>query len=384
MMRIFKLAFLFAAFVAALSIALVYGASYYYTSQHGQGCASCHEMAAYTSAVHGSAHRTATCLDCHDAGIATKIRHIRVHLFGQPPESIQLRDVDVLAMTTNCQKCHQHEYASWHAGPHSATYAQIFANPTHNTERRLMDDCLRCHGMHFNGAIRDLVQPQNTTGPWHITRANFANQPTMPCMACHQMHREGAVQSKPGTRISAAVSPATDSLAIYDRREQMHFSIRLLSLPQLSDGARPVKISPDPRQALCYQCHAPRQPEAGTTAAADHYGPQIGSGDDRTPIGVHEGISCLACHAGHNENAAASCKTCHPQMSHCGIDVEKMDTTFASAGSAHNIHWVRCVDCHQHGVPKPGTAAQLVANPAISPSTGLEQGSDLYRRKSGE
>ena len=27
-----------------------------------------------------------------------------------------------------------------------------------------MDDCLRCHGMHFNGAVRDLVQPQNAQG----------------------------------------------------------------------------------------------------------------------------------------------------------------------------------------------------------------------------
>ena len=103
--------------------------SYYYTSQRGQGCASCHEMAAYVSAVHTSAHRTATCLDCHEASLATKLRHIRVHLFGGLPESIRLRDVDVFAMTTNCQNCHQHEYASWHAGPHSATYAQIFANP---------------------------------------------------------------------------------------------------------------------------------------------------------------------------------------------------------------------------------------------------------------
>jgi hypothetical protein len=374
MMRYLKLAGLVLASVAVLSIAFIYGASYYYTPQHGQGCASCHEMAAYTSAVHSSPHRTATCLDCHEASLATKLRHIRVHLSGYAPETIRLRDIDVLAMTTSCQKCHQHEYAGWHAGPHSATYAQIFANPVHNTQRRLMDDCLRCHGMHFNGAVRDLVQPQNTTGPWHITRANFADQPTMPCMACHQVHREGAVQSKPSTRISATISPATDSLAIYDRREQMHFSIRLLSLPQLSDGPRAVKISPDQRQALCYQCHAPRQPESATIAAANHWGPQIGSGDDRTPIGVHEGISCLACHSGHNENATASCKTCHPQMSHCGIDVEKMDTTFASAKSLHNIHWVRCADCHQNGVPKTKSTSQSAAlTPAPIPTASKQK-----------
>lgn len=352
MMRILKVTGLFVACVAALSVAAVYGASYYYTSQHGQGCASCHEMAVYTNAVHASAHRTTTCLDCHDARLSTKLRHIRVHLLGQAPEAIHLCDEDVVAMTAMCQKCHQHEYASWHAGPHSATYAQIFTDATHNTERRLADDCLRCHGMHFNGAIRDLVQPMNTSGPWHVVRTSIANQPAMPCMACHEMHREGAVQSKPAQRISVVATPVPATLAFYDRREQLHFAASRLSLPTLFDGTRAVRISPDQRQAICYQCHAPRRPDANSVAAANGWGPQFGSGDDRTTVGVHEGISCVACHDGHSENAAASCKNCHPQMSHCGIDVEKMDTTFVNAKSAHNVHWVRCADCHQHGVPR--------------------------------
>jgi hypothetical protein len=89
----------------------------------------------------------------------------------------------------------------------------------------------------------------------------------------------------------------------------------------------------------------------------------VGSGDDRTPMGVHEGLSCISCHQGHNQNARASCKSCHPQMSHCGIDVEKMDTSFANAGSAHNIHWVKCTDCHQHGIPKGKTPAAAAAVP---------------------
>lgn len=372
MIRLFKFACLVIACIAAISVALVYGASYYYTSQHGQGCASCHEMAAYTSAVHSSAHRTATCLDCHDASLATKLRHIRVHLFGQPPESIHLRDVDVLAMTASCRRCHQHEFAAWHAGPHSATYAQIFTNAEHNTERRLTDDCLRCHGMHFQGAVRDLVQPINTAGTWRLVRASLENEPSIPCMACHQLHREGATQVRPARRISVAMPPVRDSLALFDRREQLHFAAKLLTIPQLWDGPRAVRISPDQRQALCYQCHAPRIPETGTAAAANHWGPQVGSGDDRTPMGVHEGISCFSCHNGHDESATASCKTCHPQMSHCGLDVEKMDTTFAHATSAHNIHWVRCTDCHQHGVPKVKSEAQATAAASSPAVAGLE------------
>jgi hypothetical protein len=343
-----------AAFCAAALLAIggVYGASWYYTTQRGAGCASCHEMAVVVGVAHNSAHRTMGCEACHEASLATKLRHIRVHLSGKLPETIRLRDVDVLAMTSSCQKCHQHEYASWHAGPHSANYQQIFADPVHNATRRLMDDCLRCHGMHFNGSIRDLVQPQNTTGPWQIMRMGFAGQPTMPCQTCHQLHREAEPQTRPEKRFSVAGEVALDSLAFFDRREEMHFSATKLALPKLSDGARAVNVSPDPRQALCYQCHAPRQPETGSEAAAHNWGPQIGSGDDRTPMGVHEGISCLACHQGHNEDTRASCKNCHPKMSNCGIDVETMDTTYANASSPHNIHWVKCVDCHQHGIPK--------------------------------
>ncbi len=354
----------FAAIALAAGVVLAvtgtYGASYYYTSQYGQGCASCHEMAAYVSVAHDSPHRTVGCMDCHEASLATKLRHMRIHLFGHVPENLRLRDVDVLAMTPSCKSCHQHEYASWHAGPHSATYKQIFTDPVHNSQRALMEDCFRCHGMHFDGSMRDLVQPLDTKGPWRFVRSGFADQPTMPCMTCHQVHSQGAQQTRPASRISVAGLAVPDSLAFFDRRESLHFAATALSIPQLFDGARAVTMNQDPRQALCYQCHAPREPEAASIAANSAWGPQVGSGDDRTPMGVHEGLSCISCHDGHNENARASCKTCHPQMSHCGIDVEKMDTTFLTAASAHNIHWVKCTDCHQHGIPrpKPSTAAK--------------------------
>lgn len=363
MKRILKVAAIAILSLAVLGFAGSFGVSRYYTSQHGQGCASCHEMASYVSVAHGSSHRNVGCIECHNPSLATKLRHIRVHLFGTWPEVIRLRDVDVLEMVPNCQKCHQYEYATWHAGPHSATYSQIFADPEHNSKRRLMDDCLRCHGMQFDGSVRDLVQPQNSKGPWHLKRADLANEPTMPCQACHQVHHQGTPEAKPKDRISVAGQPVHDSLAFFDRRERMHFAAASLTIPELHDGARAVKMSADARQSICYQCHAPRQPEAGTLAAANSWGPQVGSGDDRTPMGVHEGISCISCHGGHNENARASCKTCHPQMSNCGLDVEKMDTTYASASSHHNIHWVRCADCHQHGIPKPKAQALVQKNP---------------------
>jgi hypothetical protein len=367
MMRFFKFAAIAVGAAVLLAVGGTYGASYYYTSQYGQGCASCHEMATYVSVVHGAPHRTTGCMDCHEASLSTKLRHMRIHIFGTIPETIRLRDVDVLEMVPNCQECHRHEYASWHAGPHSVTYSQIFANPIQNSKQHLMEDCFRCHGMHFNGSIRELVQPLNTKGPWHLLRAGFADQPAIPCLACHQVHKEGEQETRPSSRISVAGAAVQDSLAFYDRRESLHFSAATLAIPKLHDGARAVTISQDARQAVCYQCHAPREPEAGSAAAINAWGPQVGSGDDRTPMGVHEGISCVSCHNGHNENARASCKTCHPQMSNCGIDVEKMDTTYASGTSQHNIHWVKCTDCHQHGIPKAKTPAPVKAKVQTTP-----------------
>jgi hypothetical protein len=213
-----------------------------------------------------------------------------------------------------------------------------------------MDDCLRCHGMQYEGGIRDLVTPIDTQGPWKITDARWTNLAAIPCLACHQMHRHGEPLGKQPER--AQRSPAREqiyqpSLALFDRREMEHVATANLALPAILDGARPVRMSPDQRQGLCYQCHAPLSTR------------QAGSGDDRTGVGIHEGIGCLACHQKHGQQTRASCANCHPRLSNCGLDVEKMDTTFLSAKSAHNIHSAKCVDCHTKGVPKKRIAARM-------------------------
>ena len=150
------------------------------------------------------------------------------------------------------------------------------------------------------------------------------------------MAKSGVRGEVPGPSQEAA----RPSLAFFDRRTQRSIPIADLPVPVMLEGARRVKMSKDQRQALCYQCHAPAA------------GMQVGSADDRTGLGVHEGISCLACHAQHGQTTRASCATCHPKMSNCGLDVEKMDTTYASGNSKHNIHWVKCADCHTKGVPR--------------------------------
>jgi len=250
---------------------------------------------------------------------------------------------DLEALEGRCRDCHQREYATWQAGPHAMTYAQVFTDPENNRKRVLMDDCFRCHGMHFPGSLGDMVTPIDTRGPWRLVDSRWANRPAIPCVACHQMHRPGAPQGPRERRPASAGSLqplAAPSLALFDRRAQGYIALAALPLPEMRQGERRVKMSPDLRQALCYQCHA-------SSDAA-----QVGRGDDRTPAGIHEGISCLACHQGHGEQTRASCANCHPKMSNCGLDVEKMDTTFRARGSRHNIHFFQCVDCHREGVPR--------------------------------
>lgn len=337
---------LFAVALAAVAALLMVPAvSVYYEYSGGAACARCHEIRPTHNTWLASSHRNVACKDCHGDALTTDVafhmnnlRRVVAHARGEVPERIRLRHADVQAMIQRCRACHRQEYAQWYAGPHSATYARFFLDKKHNTRRLIIDDCLRCHGAHFNGSVRELVAPIDTKGPWRLVAAETAEIPAIPCMACHQMHREGRPMYKPA---SAAVQEiARPSLALYDRREGVYYPAANLPIPGIRDGARPVKMSPDARQGLCFQCHA-----AASTA-------QVGSGDDRTPMGVHEGLSCLACHQKHGQQTRVSCATCHPRLSNCGLDVEKMDTTFRNVKSGHNIHFVKCADCHTKGVPR--------------------------------
>jgi len=336
--------------VVVVAVILLPGASVYYEYSGGRSCARCHEIWQPYNDWHTSTHRNIACSECHgdvftlDAGFHLRnISRVVTHLRGKIPEQVRLKADDVRKMGARCGKCHQQEYADWAAGPHAATFKEIFLDTTHNHQQPLMDDCLRCHGSYFNGSIRDLVTPLDTKGPWHLLDAKLTDQPVMPCLACHQMHREGALLER-ATQKPANPGPIQElfrpSLALFDRRERDYVSVGFLPLPAMRDGERAIRISPDIRQALCYQCHAPQ-------AAME-----VGSGDDRTAVGVHEGLSCFACHEGHGQKTRATCANCHPQLSNCGLNVETMDTTFKSSKSPHNIHFVKCIDCHTKGVPK--------------------------------
>jgi hypothetical protein len=336
--------------IAVLAILCVPGVSLYYEASGGRACARCHEIWQPYTDWHTSAHRNIKCTECHgnvftlDARFhLNNMRRVFTHLRGDALEQVRISEQDIPKIMANCQRCHQQEYADWQAGPHSVSYRDIFLDKTFNEKNLLMDDCLRCHGMHFGGSIRELVQPIAITGPWSLKDRSLADHAVIPCLTCHQTHKEGVPlqKSRLGVRTPGPQQEIMlPSLALFDRREMESVPVSRLPLPEMKDGNRLVRISSDPRQALCYQCHAPRATQ------------QVRSGEDRTPIGVHEGLSCFACHLTHGQLTRASCAACHPRLSNCGLDVEKMDTTFKSPKSPHDIHFARCEDCHTKGVPK--------------------------------
>jgi hypothetical protein len=361
--RIRRSRWLTSLFIAAVLLLLaIPGGGIYYAVSGDALCIKCHEVRPAHEQWLNSSHRGVQCKECHGSLFTSdtafhlnNVRQLWKHAQGEVPERLLLSQKDISrGLNERCAKCHSQEFAAWRAGPHSARYAAVFLNEKHNHSRLPTDHCLQCHGMFFETGIRDLIAPLDSKGPWHwMAAAELREQASIPCVACHQIHREGrplgAVWGGAGETNGAKTAVYgkgllpeghRPSLAFYDRREQMHFSVDILPLPALHEGSRSVVISPDRRQALCYQCHAP-----------DHT-MEAGSGDDRTCRGVHEGLNCLACHQKHQMSAADSCANCHPKLSNCGLPVEAMDTTFKSPQSQHNIHSVKCIDCHTGGVPQ--------------------------------
>ncbi|MFZ5831722.1 MAG: multiheme c-type cytochrome [Planctomycetota bacterium] len=337
-------------------------------------CLSCHEIQASYDRWAMSTHRNVNCKACHGGsltsgwhGLEENFQRLVGHFTESEHEDIRLSEAQVIAMNDKCSGCHQSEAAGWLIGGHAITYREMFLDEHHNSVEQLNDECLRCHGMFFEGKMQDLAEPLNIKGPWRLTQPEKADQPAIPCLACHQVHVEGtplvAADAKgdanadtpqddaaasdigPDVGQGEQSSEVSASACFYVRAERRHFAATDLPKPTIRLGDKEVAVSDDPRQRVCVQCHAPNA-----------FG-LAGSSDDRTPRGVHEGLSCAACHEPHSNRTEASCANCHPQMSNCGLDVRTMDTTFHSTKSPHNIHFVSCADCHADGVPEADGAS---------------------------
>src|ERR1035438_1434014 len=167
-----KKTILASALTLVAGLLMVPATTLYFESGRGTGCTSCHEMQAVYDRWHSSSHRGIACEKCHGGALTmdasfhvNNMNRAYSHLRGDLAERVEFGNKYVQAMSQQCENCHRQEYASWHAGPHSASYARIFLDKKHNTENMLMDDCLRCHGMYFEGGIGNLVQPVSRTGP---------------------------------------------------------------------------------------------------------------------------------------------------------------------------------------------------------------------------
>lgn len=326
-------------------------ATYWSAAPPARTCLSCHEIQVPYEAWAASAHRDVPCGDCH-GGTASSVHALRenarrlVRHVAVPFHDPGLSETEVLAVSDRCRSCHQRAFADWLAGGHSATYGDLFLHEAHNRTEPPNTDCLRCHGMFYEGGIETLLQPppsRSDADAWSFTDPGRAAAPAIPCLACHAVHTPGHTAARPDYRSPDSVAYSRTSrqprVGFYDRREAAFFPAEHLPVPRLWAGGRPVTVSPDLRQRVCTQCHAP-------DAAL-----QAGTGDDRTPRGVHEGLSCGTCHRPHSNDARDSCATCHPAQSNCGLPVEEMNTTYRDPASPNDVHSVACVDCHPSGVP---------------------------------
>ena len=337
---------------AAVLIAVFGGFILYWDLASPQAtCVSCHEIESSASLLIESGHRSMLCKECHGTAFSNGFHNLVekgmmvVHHFsGYGKHNVRLNEDQIAAILENCKRCHGTEYAKWLSGGHSATYSAIFLNKRHNSIVQPNADCLRCHGMFYEGSIADLVSPVDIKGPWKIINPEQGTMPVIPCLTCHEIHRKGSVAVRADYSDPKNIFYKSFTLfpvaLFYDRYEKIHREPGDLPELKLWEGERRVNVSDDPHQKICVQCHAPN---------AFH---QAGSSDDRTPRGVHEGLSCLSCHANHSNDPRQSCVNCHPEISNCGLDVTKMNTTFSDKNSSHNIHSVRCADCHTKGIPR--------------------------------
>jgi nitrate/TMAO reductase-like tetraheme cytochrome c subunit len=329
---------------------ILFGGSYTYwnAASPEKTCASCHEISPSHETWASSAHSQISCFMCHGTALGNgwhslseKANMVFTHVKSAPNrDDVRMTEDQLLETMQRCKNCHQTEYSNWLASGHSASYSNIFLDSLHNMTEQLNFDCLRCHGMFNARTTYDLVEPISTQGPWKLKDENLAEKATIPCLACHKIHSRGMPSVRPDYAnpnfIFYGRIVQNNSIAFYNRNEQTHFNLANLPTPVILNDTDTVQTPNDPVYRLCVQCHAP---------SVRH---QAGSSDDHTPTGVHEGLSCRACHESHSNYQRNSCDKCHPGKSkNCKLDVKEMNTTFLSPSSENDIHFVECKDCHK-------------------------------------
>ncbi|MGV8094936.1 MAG: hypothetical protein AB2L24_24040 [Mangrovibacterium sp.] len=307
----------------ALTLLVVIGAYSTWNSLDPENtCARCHEIAPSHTQWKNSAHAEVRCMECHGTALSNgihslkeKARMVYVHAFGdQYNDDIHLTEAQALELSERCIACHQAEHAGWLAGGHAVNYREIFMDSVHNAMEKPYWDCFRCHGMFYDGNIHSLMSLEGEAQEWTIRDEEQEMRPAVPCLACHQVHTENPVSkryvSSMDTVKSSSHHPRT---ALYMRADKIYLRSDHLTQVTMTDGGRVVNSATDDNTLLCMQCHAP------------DYLRHAGSEDDRTPTGVHGGISCIACHKPHSNDTRESCVRCHPSLTNEQVDAVYAD-----------------------------------------------------------
>lgn len=340
--------------ISVVILVVVLSTSYtiWNSAEPQNSCASCHEISGSVETSSHSSHREIKCDKCHGAALSNgwhslkeKVSMLFIHFSeNKKNEDIRLTEDQIIRMIDRCKNCHRTEFADWRSGGHSVTYKQIFLDEKHNKMETPYWDCFRCHGMFYEGNIYDLIEPVNKKGPWKLKDAGRADLPVIPCLTCHEIHTMNETRKQVSNlRNPKAIFYEREKrdiyFGLYLRADKMFLRADKLGDPKIFELGKEVTTSGEFTQNLCVQCHSP------------NYRHEAGTSDDRTPTGVHEGLSCNSCHAPHSNNAKDMCDNCHPAISNCGLDVRIMNTTYASSESPFNIHHVNCSDCHPKGIP---------------------------------
>ena len=333
--------------IALLLFLIILGSIAWDSANPQQSCGSCHEINPSVESSQTSAHRDIECSQCHGTvlsnGLHSMIEKTNMLLFhlnkDEDYREIRLDEDHIMEIMNKCENCHRTQYVDWKSGGHAATYSDIFLDEVHNKMEQPYWDCLRCHGMFYQGNIYDLMEPIDTRGPWKLKNPDQVGIPVIPCLACHLIHAENETRSPAQTldkpkNIFYEREERNIPYGLYLRADMMFLRADFLPNPDMVKNGKKITAPDDYVYRLCVQCHSP------------NYAHDTGSQDDRTPTGVHEGLSCNACHKAHSNDARNSCINCHPAISNCGLDVTKMNTSFLSADSPNNIHFVACSDCH--------------------------------------
>ncbi len=163
--------YLLATLVCLVGVLLAY--SSHYERTHGGACASCHEIWQPYSDWHTSAHRGVPCADCHgdvftlNAGFhINNMRRVFAHLSWRSSRQAAPAQQRCVRHGAALPQLPRRGIRGLASERRTAPATRIFfSTPITTTSKLLMDDCLRCHGMHFEGGIRDLVTPLNTVRP---------------------------------------------------------------------------------------------------------------------------------------------------------------------------------------------------------------------------